>query len=58
MIAIMQNRGLVLISVLLVVLTGVVIFEGEQMVDQLKTGLKEPHKLELVKENTHTGESG
>ena len=41
--AIVQKIGLVSISVLLMVLTGVIIVEGEQMVDQVKTKVREPH---------------
>ena len=55
----MQKRRMILISVVLIALTGVVITEGElQEVDKLKVSNNEPNNFELVKENIHTGERG
>ena len=52
----MQKMRIILISVVLVALTGVVMIEGEQEVDKFKDTNNEPDNLELVKENTLTGE--
>ena len=49
---------MILISVVLVALIGVVMTEGEQEVDKLKATKNEPNNLELLKENTLTGERG
>ena len=54
----MQKRRMILISVVLVALTGVVMTEGEQEVNKLKATNNEPDNLELVEENTLTGERG
>ena len=52
----MQKWRMILISVVLVALIGVVMTEGELEVDKLKVTNNEPNNLELVKENTLTGE--
>ena len=54
----MQRRRIILISVVLVALIGVVMTEGEQEVDKLQVINNEPNNLELLKENTLTGERG
>ena len=54
----MQKRRMILISVVLIALTGLVMTEGKQEVDKLKATNNEPNNLELVKENTLTGERG
>ena len=54
----MQKMRMILISVVLVALIGVVMTEGEQEVDKLEVINNEPNNLELVKENTLTGERG
>ena len=54
----MQKRRMILISVVLIALTGVVMADGGQGVDKLKATNNEPNNLELVKENTLTGERG
>ena len=54
----MQKRRIILISVVLLALTGVVMTEGEQEVDKLKATNNEPNNLELVEEDTLTGERG
>ena len=50
------KKNIVLIYCFLVVLTGVITVEGEQGVDQLKTELREPHKLERKDNDPLTGE--
>ena len=52
----MQKWRMILISVVLVALIGVPMTEGELEVDKLQVINNDPNNLELVKENTLTGE--
>ena len=54
----MQKRRMILISVVLITLTGVDMADEGQGVDKLKATNNESDNLGLVKENTLTGERG